>query len=251
MKVYVDLVLILNGWLDFLILLSVSLILKRNATLKRIFLASAVGSFSTFFLFFNFNSFVLILIKFIVCVFMNLLSFGFMNIKAFFENIVYFYMVSIILAGFIYILRNKLGITDFSHNFLFLVIVSPIVLYFYYKKTKKVNNYYNNLYNVSLYYEGNLYEFVAFLDTGNRLYDQYKRRPIILVYNKDINFDYSKGILVPYETASGKSVIKCLEAEKIIINGNLERKKVIFGLVDEKFNIGEVNMILHSDLIGG
>lgn len=251
MKVYIDLVLILNMWLDFLIILSVSLILKRNTTIKKIFLASLVGSFSTFFLFFNINSFFLILLKLFVCIVMNLIAFNFKNMKYVLENIVYFYMVSIILAGFIYLIKNNYGLDNFLNNFLFLVIVSPLILFFYYKKTKKMNNHYNHLYKVELYYEGKSYQFTAFLDTGNKLYDQYKKRPIILVYTKDIIFDYAKGILVPYTTANGKSILKCLEAEKIIINGNIEKRKVIFGLVDDKLNMADVNMILHSDLIGG
>ena len=138
MKVYIDLVLILNMWLDFLIILSVSLILKRNTTIKKIFLASLVGSFSTFFLFFNINSFFLILLKLFVCIVMNLIAFNFKNMKYVLENIVYFYMVSIILAGFIYLIKNNYGLDNFLNNFLFLVTVSPLILFFYYKKTKKI-----------------------------------------------------------------------------------------------------------------
>lgn len=251
MKVYVDLVLILNFWLDFLILLSVSLILKRYATIKRILLASFLGSFSTFLLFLNIPKAILIIVKLLISIIMNITAFHYKSIKSTIENVIYFYLVSIILAGFIYIIRDKLEIKDFLHNFIFLIIISPPILYFYYKKVGKINNYYNNLYNVLLYYGGKKYDFVAFLDTGNRLYDQYKNRPIILVYNEDIKFDYSKGILVPYKTAGGNSILKCLEADKIIINGKMEKKKVLFGLVKDKFNMGEVNMILHGDLIGG
>ena len=251
MKIYVDLVFILNCWLDFLILLSVSLVLKRSVKIRKIILSSILGGISTFFLFFNINYFFLIVMKLFVCICMCIITFNYNNFKYLLENIVYFYLISIILGGFIYIIKNKIYISTFFQNFLFLIIISPIILYFYYKKVKKMNNYYNHLYNVELYYNNNLYNFVAFLDTGNKLYDQYKRRPIILVYSKCIKFDYAKGILVPYETANGKSIIKCLEADKIIIDKNIEKKHVIFGLVNENFKIENVNMILHSDLIGG
>ncbi len=251
MKVYVDLILILNIWLDFLILLSVSLILKRYASIKKIFLASVIGSFSTFLLFFKISSIKLILYKLIISLFINLIAFKAKSFKYVLENIIYFYLVSTILAGFIYLIRDKLNINDFAHNFLFLIIVSPFILYFYYKKTAKVNNYYKNLYNVSLSFKGKKYNFVAFLDTGNKLYDQYKKRPIVLIYTKEIEFDYKKGILVPYKTASGDGLIKCMIADKIVIDNKTERENVVFGLVDNKFDLGEVNMILHSDLIGG
>lgn len=251
MRVYIDLVFILNMWLDFLLLFAVAIILKRNLSIKRLIFASLFGGLSTFFLFFNLSQFILIFSKLLICILMILISFSFSNFKSFVENIIYFYLVSIILAGFIYIIRNNYDIGNFKNNFLLLSILTPVILYFYYRNIKRVNNHYNNLYNVKLYYHDNIYNFIAFLDTGNKLYDQYKRRPIILVYSKNIKFDYSEGLLVPYETANAKTVLKCLKADKIVIDNKVVRTNVIFGLVDEKFKIDDVNMILHNDLIGG
>ena len=241
----------MNVWIDFLLLLFVAIVLKRNYSVLRIFLGSFIGGCSTFFLFFNISSSCLFLLKIFISCLMIIASFSFNNIKNFIESIFYFYVVSIILAGVIYLVKNNYNFNSFGDNFLLLFFVTPIVLFIYYKNVKRVNNYYNKLYKVKLYYNENIYNFVAFLDTGNRLYDQYKRRPIILIYSKNIEFDYAKGLLVPYETANAKTVLKCLRADKIIIDDNIIKYNVIFGLVDSKFNIDEVNMILHSDLIGG
>ena len=251
MKVYVDLVFILNVWLDFIIVLAVSFILKKDTSIIRILLSSIVGSFSIFFLFIELNNLELFLFKFLVSLFIILIAFRFRSLNSFCEELIYFYMVSIILGGFITIIKDYVKCNSFVSNFILLSIVTPIILYFYYKKVKKINNHYNNLYNVDLYYKNNIYKFKAFLDTGNRLYDQYRRRPIVLIYTNEIKYDYTKGILVPFETANGSSVIRCLEADKIIINNEIVRKKVIFGLSTEKFNITDVDMILHNDLIGG
>lgn len=251
MKVYVDLIFILNVWIDFLILVTVSLILKRNESIKKIFIASIVGGISTFILFLSISKISLIILKILICSLMILISFSFKSLKNFLENIIYFYLVSISLAGVIYLIKNNYPINNFFHNFLFLSFVTPIVLFIYYKKSKQINNFYNNLYKVNLYYLGNIYNFIAFLDTGNRLYDQYKKRPIILINTNEIEFDYSKGILVPFKTANGKTVLKCLIADKIVIDNKITRKNVVFGLVNEKFNIEEVDMLLHSDLLGG
>lgn len=251
MKVYVDLLFILNVWIDFLLLLTVSYVLKKFTSIRRILCASFVGGISTIFLFLNVSSTILALLKVLICSLMLLISFSFNSLKSFIENIIYFYLVSIILAGVIYLVRNNYNINNFFNNFLLLVVTTPIILYVYYRKTKKLNNHYNNLYNVELYYLGNIYKFTAFLDTGNRLYDQYKRRPIILVNTDKISFDYSKGILVPFKTANEKTVLKCLIADKIVIDNKVTKQNVVFGLVSEKFNIEEVNMLLHSDLLGG
>ena len=251
MKVYVDLLFILNVWIDFLLLLTVSYVLKKITSIRRILCASFVGGISTIFLFLNVSSTILALLKVLICSLMLLISFSFNSLKSFIENIIYFYLVSIILAGVIYLVRNNYNINNFFNNFLLLIVTTPIILYVYYRKTKKLNNHYNNLYNVELYYLGNIYKFTAFLDTGNRLYDQYKRRPIILVNTDKISFDYSKGILVPFKTADGKTVLRCLIADKIVIDNKVTKQNVVFGLVSEKFNIEEVNMLLHSDLLGG
>ena len=251
MKVYVDLLFILNVWIDFLLLLTVSYVLKKFTSIRRILCASFVGGISTIFLFLNVSSTILALLKVLICSLMLLISFSFNSLKSFIENIIYFYLVSTILAGVIYLVRNNYNINNFFNNFLLLVVTTPIILYVYYRKTKKLNNHYNNLYNVDLYYLGNIYKFTAFLDTGNRLYDQYKRRPIILVNTDKISFDYSKGILVPFKTADGKTVLRCLIADKIVIDNKVTKQNVVFGLVSEKFNIEEVNMLLHSDLLGG
>ena len=91
--------------------------------------------------------------------------------------------------------------------------------------------------------------FNAFLDTGNKLKDQYKKRPIILVNTDKLNFSYEKCILVPYTTVNGEGVIKCLKVDKIIIDKNIVINKPLVGLVKEKFGIEGINMILNNETI--
>ena len=107
-----------------------------------------------------------------------------------------------------------------------------------------MNNYYKDIYNVILIYNGKKYNFNALLDTGNKLYDQYKKRPISLIYNKSIKFSYNSGLLVPIETANGKSLLRCIIVDKLIVD-NKVLKNVVVGLSDNKFNIQDINMILH------
>ena len=89
--------------------------------------------------------------------------------------------------------------------------------------------------------------FTAFLDTGNKLKDQYKNRPIILINTYKIDVDYDKSILVPYETVSGSGVLKCIEADYIVIDNNKLIKKPLIGLTKDKFNIEGIDMILNNE----
>lgn len=260
MKVYYDLVLILNISFDFLLLLTTSILLKRKVKWHRLILGSLVGGVSIFTLFININSFTLFLLKVLISIIMVIVSFSFKNIKYFFTNLFYLYISSIVLGGFLYLLNVEFsykhtGLVFFhnglSINFIVLLISSPIILYIYIKQVKNLKNNYNNYYKVNLWYKNKKYNFCAYLDTGNKLYDQYHHRPIILVDTDSINFSFEESLIVPYKTASGESIIKCLKADRIIIDNKYEVKNVLFGKCSNSFEIDGVDMILHSEIMGG
>lgn len=247
MLIYVDLLLLLNIWIDFLLLITTNIILKYRVSYKRIILGSLIGGISTFCILIN-NVFFLSLLKIIICLIMQLVVNGYKGIKTLFENVFYFYLTSIILAGFIY-LFDDINMT-LLENYILLFLITPIVLFLYRKSNKKLNIFYKDRYDVILIYKNKKYNFNAYLDTGNKLYDQYRRRPIVLIYTKKIKFNYKEGILVPIETANNTSLLRCIKIDKLIINDK-EIKNVLIGLSDKSFNIDNINMILHKDIIGG
>ncbi|MBQ7136842.1 MAG: sigma-E processing peptidase SpoIIGA [Bacilli bacterium] len=260
MRVYVDLVLLLNITMDLLLLLSVSIVLKRNVKFYRIVLGSITGGISIIFLFISLNNLSLFLFKMLISVLMVLITFSYKNIKYFFNNLLYLYLSSIILGGGIYLLDIQINYRNqglmfinngFGINLVVLVIVSPFIIYSYIKSMRKMKNCYSNFYKVDLYYKNKIYHFNAFLDTGNRLYDPYKKRPIVIANTNKITLNYEDAILVPYMTASGNSILKCVVADKLIIEKSIEVSNVLIGVIDNKLNIEGVNMLLHNDLIGG
>ena len=97
MIVYVDLVFFLNFAFDFLLMLSTTLILKKNIKLRYLLLSALVGSTSLIFLFIKLNSLELFLVKLIISIIMILISF---SLKEFFNAFKTLYLVSIILGGF-------------------------------------------------------------------------------------------------------------------------------------------------------
>lgn len=260
MKVYYDLVFIINFIFDFLLLISVVYILKRNVKIKRIVLGALVGSLSIFFLFIKLNNFSLFLFKIIVSILMVLTTFSYKNFKYFLSNLIYLYISSIILGGALYLLNNEFSSKNngllfisnrFGLNIVFLLLVSPIILYFYVRQVKKLKINYNNYYKATLFYKDNKYYFTAFLDSGNKLKDQYKKRPIILINTDKIDFSYDKSILVPYNTVSGGGILKCLIVDKIIINNNIVLLNPLVGLSTEDFKIDGIDMILNNESLEG
>ena len=105
MKIYLDLILILNFILDFILLISTGLILKRKINIKLITIGAFIGSLSILVLFYNINSIELFILKMILSIIMIILSYPRKSIKYILYNLLIFYIVSIFLGGFLYMLN--------------------------------------------------------------------------------------------------------------------------------------------------
>lgn len=263
MKLYLDLIFVLNFAFDFILLLATALILRRNVKLLRLILGGLIGGFSIFILFMKINSFELFLFKVLISIFMILISFGFKDIKYTLKNLYYLYTISIVLGGILYFLNVEFSYKQeglvFYHNglsinFIVLIIVSPILIYTYVKQILNLKNNYSNYYNVDIYLkDGTIKSFNAFLDTGNKLYDPYKKRPIIIVYEKDLKceVDIQNILMVPYDAINSHGLLKCIVPDKVYIKGIGIKKDVLIGISKEKIDIDGVNCILHTKLLEG
>lgn len=243
MIIYLDLVFFLNIFLDFILLMSVSVVLTRNVSLKRIFLGSIIGGGSTFILFFSISSIILFLIKLFLGFFMVLVTFGYHSLKYTYNNLFYLYTISFSIGGVLYLLMNK-G----YYNYLILIIGFLVVSYLYVKQIKKFKTNYSDYYQVKVYLKNQVLNLTGYLDTGNKLYDNYKNRPVIIT-SKKIMYDLEDIIYVPYVSLNDEKIIKCLKVDKIIINNKVFHNYLI-GLSDQKILIDGVNCILHSKMKG-
>ena len=107
MKIYIDLILFINFGLDFLLLLSVAIVLKRIIKIHKLMIAAFIGSLSVLLLFIKINTIQLFLIKFITSILMLLISFNYKSIKYFCKNLLFLYINSIVLGGFIYFINTQ------------------------------------------------------------------------------------------------------------------------------------------------
>lgn len=247
MKIYLDLVVLLNFFFDFLLLYGTSKILKERVPIKRLVLGSVVASLSVFLLFIKLNSVSLFLIKIVISIGIVLTTFGKKN---FIKNISYFYLLSIVLGGSLYLLnisftyRNQ-GIlfinNGLSINFILLIIVSPIIIFCYVKEHILYKNTYGNIYEVFIINGSNKYKLMGLLDTGNRLRDPYKGRSVILV-NNDILMD-GDIVYVPYKALNTTGVIKCYKVDKVIVEEK-EFSNCLVGISKDKIVIDGVECIL-------
>lgn len=260
MKIYVDLVLFLNFAFDFLLLLVVSILLRRNVSVHKLMLGAFIGSFTILCLFFRMSSFSLFLIKVLISVVMIMVSFGFRNIKYFCKNMGILYMSSMVLGGFLYFLNvqfsySQVGLVFYHHglgiNFILLVLFSPLILYIYIKQGKAMKQNYNFYYKVNIFFQNQKIRLNAFLDTGNKLIDPITRTPIILIHNRRIVTKNMPFIYVPYHAVGQNGVLKCIRIPYMEIEGIGKRENVLVGLMNEKIRIDGVDCILNSKLLEG
>lgn len=256
MTLYIDLIALLNFLMDFLLLMTVNLTLKRNVSLKRMFLGALVGNLTLIFLFFETTTLLLLVFKIITSFLICMITFHFKNWHYTFQNMSYFYMTGTILGGFLYYLNLEFsykheGIIFFhqglSINFLFLIIISPIILYIYVRSQKKIKTHYNHYYKLNITFKNNQTLSVnAFLDTGNKLKDPITNKSIILVEQEALKkMDHHNLIYVPYNSLNNHGLLKCIIPKKVEING-VSSQKYLIGISEKKFHIDGINCILNS-----
>lgn len=246
MKMYIDLFFIFNFIIDFIITLSVSIILKRKSSYIRMILSSLLGGVSSLLLFTSLNK---ILIEIISIILMVVISFGYKGIRYVIKNILYMYILSTLLGGIIYLFNIKVSNNVFL-SYLIIIIIAIEVMVLYIKENKKMKNIYNNYYKVDIYFKSNdKLSLIGFVDTGNNLYDPYKKRPIILISNKYYRND--NFILVPYHTLSGNGLLKCIKPDIIFIEGIGYKGNVLVGFSDSPNLIDGIDVILHKDVMKG
>ena len=250
MTIYVDGLLFLNFFFDFLLLLSVSVILKRNVPLFRIILGAFIGSLTILILFFKITSFELFLIKVYLSIIMCLVSFGYKDLKYTLKNILFLYLVSIILGGFLYMINIEFGYKNkglvfinngFSLNVIFLIIFSPIVLYIYVKEMKSYKAKIGNYYKVNIYIGKKVLNLNGYLDTGNTL--KYKGRLVMLTNIK--NSFKNKIYMIPYMGASGYGVLECIRVRKVEVLDLGVFEDVYLGF-SKTLNLKEADVLLNA-----
>lgn len=256
MTIYLDFVAILNFAMDFILLFTVNQTLKRNISIKKLLLGSFIGSLTLILLFLPISKIFFLIIKIIISFLICIITFQFKNIRYTIQNMIYFYMTGTILGGFLYYLNLEFsykheGMVFFhqglSINFIFLIIISPIILYIYVRSNKKLKSQYQHYYKLIITFKNNTQVILnAFLDTGNKLIDPITNKPIILVEKEFIKDSLQKSpIYVPYNSLNNHGLLKCIRPKSIEINGMIS-KNYLIGISEQKFKIDGINCILNS-----
>lgn len=258
MTIYLDLEIILNFCYDFLLLITLDMTLKRHGKLRRLIFSAIFGSLSIFLLLLPLNNFVLFILKILASIIMVLVAYGYKDVKYTFNNILYLYMESVILGGFLYFLNiafsyKNTGLIFFHHglsiNYILLLIIAPVILGIYIYQNKRIKNFYNYLYEVKIVLKNKEeVKCQGFIDTGNHLKDPITNKFIILVEPNLLKINESYPIYVPYRTIEKRGILECFSIDYIEVNKQ-KFKNYLVGIALEKFNMEGCKCLLNNRLL--
>ncbi len=240
--IYLDLLVLLNFFYDFILLWTIGIALKRIIKFKRIFLSAIIGAISFLIVLADINLFLLLIYKLLFAIIMVIFAFGYKNFKYTISNLTYLYMCSVILAGFLLFLDNEI-----NANYIFLLFFAPLILLLYIYQTKKLRQKQNLMYCVKIVLKNNkILNLNGFVDSGNRLKDPVTNKSIIIV-NKNI-YNNKDPIYVPYKTLNKTSLMKCFSLKYIEIN-NQKYNNYLLGVSDEVINIEGADCLLNYKIL--
>lgn len=249
--IYLDLVFLLNFIYDFLLLITTGVVLKKIFSLKKIFFASFFGAFSIILLFIDFNNLVLFFLKIFISFIMVYISFG---KKKILTSMVYLYMNSVILAGFLYYLTiefsyDRSGIVFFKNsfnvNYVVLIFFAPTILFVYFKQIKLLKEKINMNLKIKIYFDEKNFVFLSgFIDSGNKLKDPISGKHVIILSDiKKIKKFLINPIYVPFRAVNKSGLIRCYKIKYVEV-GEKILKNYLIGVSDELIDLNGSDCIL-------
>lgn len=217
-------------------------------------MSSLFGSISIIVLYIKFNSLFLFILKLSLAIIMILIAFGYKDIKYFINNLVYFFLNSLLLGGFIYLVNLKLKnsiINSLFNNIILLIICSPLIIYIYTKYLIKLKNFYSLKYKIDIYIKGQVINLTAYNDTGMNVINPYSKEPVIVVNKGLLNEKNLNYLLIPCNTINNTFLMKCYKADNVYVSGIGNIKKALIGVSPIKINIEGVNSLINKDILEG
>ena len=204
MTIYIDIILIENIVMNFIILLSTSIISKTKINTIRIFLSSLLGSiYSILEYAFPFDIYSNQLIKIILSIVMVYIAFNPNNLKKFLKQFILFYLTSFTFGGcaffLLYYIRPEQILTESGKYILKIAVLGAMlgffILYIAFKIVKIRIDKNAIINDIKIHYEEKEKTINAMLDTGNLLLEPITKTPVVIVQKDELKSIFPKEIL--------------------------------------------------------
>ncbi len=208
MTIYLDIVLLENVVLNYIILLATAIISRSKIVIKRIILSSTIGGIYAILNYITEKDFFInMTYKIIISIIMILIAFNEFDFKKNLKQLVFFYLTSFTFGGIAFMLLYFINPKNIIMNGEILVGTYPlkiailaggigfivITIVAQYLKNKLTEN--SMIYDLEIFFQGNITKVKTMLDTGNLLKEPISQNDVIIVEKDSLKEIISKDVL--------------------------------------------------------
>lgn len=234
--IYVDVLFVVNFFITYLLLLITSLLSKSQSKQFRLIISASLGGlYSLVIICDKLNFLITALGKIAVSIVIVLIAFSFKRFSVFikkflifiFSNMLFFGIIS---AIYIYIKPKGMAVKNGSVYFnisapllLFSAFLAYIITFLIIKICNRTLSK-NEIYNLTVIKDDNIYHFFALCDSGNKLKEPFSDYPVVIVDKSKLSIDCDR--IIPCQTVSGAGILKAFKPDKIILSNGKHKSEI-------------------------
>lgn len=226
MTAYLDLIILENLCMNYIIIYTSGKILRKKMKVKKIIIASIIGSLYVFSVYANMSRIIFNLSKILVATLITKIGLESKSIRILVKDLIIFFMVSFMYSGcslaFIHFMKPKViyivnGVIIGGEYIFEVVLISAIVSFFLIKIGTQIINIKqrlskeNMVCRIKIYNNKNYVVTKALLDTGNLLTDPVTGTPVVIVEKDVVKPLFDKNYFSKIESLIKGGDIKCNE----------------------------------------
>lgn len=280
--IYVDVLICVNFFVNYFILLCVKKFLSLNTKNSRLIISSALASLFSLLIFLPpLPSPLSLLIKIACSVVTVLMIFGFKGKRCFFRQLCVFVFTNVGFCGIILLVSgisvNKITVVNNDWIYLHIspvfFLIMTLVCYFIFRAAQLLTSHRTDEYlihRIKVKRSGKTWEFLGKTDTGCSLYEPFSGSPVIIadakIFSKEqgqktsskgfplhsLNeseaepniFENASFRIIPYETLSGAGFLKAFKADEVYIDGKKSEKEIYIAISQGKLKDHDSTMAL-------
>lgn len=270
MTIYVDVLLVLNIYVNYLLLMATAKLRHLRLTFPRCILSSLFGSLFSLAIFIPAMNIVTLNIFKIFSAFLIVIAtFGFGNFLDYFKNTLFFFAVNFVFAGAVYALMLAINssATYFNNACLYIdlspvtLVVGTAIAYFSLGVIRRIfgrSTSADGRYSVIVSFGGRTVSLSGIADTGNTLTDVFSGLPVIICDSESLGV--SGGIsaienirgarILPYSTIGNDGFITVFTPVYVCVkNETSNRVKQVSALIGISEKHGEYEAIFNPKIL--
>ncbi len=262
MVIYIDVLFLINLYVTYFELLSVSILTHKNISGIRMVISAVVGGLFSFVIFLPDDSLMITsLLKIASCIIISFIAMGYGDFYSFLKNTVFLLLVNFIFAGLMLCLWLFVAPLDmfYSNGAVYFdidgltIILSTTAAYFIIRIIRFIfdkNGKVDRKYEIVIRNNDLEIKLSALPDTANGLVDYFSGMPVVICKKekclpivpdaikniRDFSIDKVKGIrLLPVSTIAGESIVYAFKVDAVTVISEDERYNVnaLVGVMEE------------------